>query len=280
MSGKRLVVAVVSDLHCGSTVGLHPPEETPLDDGGAYTPSKAQGWLWSHWLAYWKRVREAAKGAELHVILNGDAVDGDHHGTTQIVSRHPGTQVEILKMCWLPVLEATRIKSFAVVRGTEVHVGPNGSAEESFARWIAARGITVPRDPGTKTHSQWHFKGDYGGVVVDATHHGRMGGRPWTKLSGVGTLAAQIVMEYAQDRQQPPDLALRSHYHQVTDTHNAFPTRVIQTPAWQLATSFVHRIAPESLADVGGVIVSIAGGTYDVETYVARPARTPTWKAG
>ena len=66
------MIAVVSDLHCGSTVGLHPPEETPLDDGGAYTPSKAQGWLWSHWLAYWKRVMKERKSL---AVRRGEDVD-------------------------------------------------------------------------------------------------------------------------------------------------------------------------------------------------------------
>ena len=279
MSGKRKVIAVVSDLHCGSTVGLHPPQDTDLDDGGTYTPSKAQRWLWDHWAAFWARTREVAKGADLHIVCNGDAVDGDHHGTAQIVSRHPLIQYEILKACWEPILGAGPVKSFVVVRGTEVHVGPLGSAEESFGRWLAGRGIPVAKEAGTKNHSQWHFRGKYGALTVDATHHGRMGARPWTKLSGVGTLAAQIVMEYANEGERPPRLALRSHYHQITDTYNNFPTRVIQTPAWQLGTAYVHRIAPESLADVGGLIVTTDGPDYDVETYLARPARSPIWSA-
>jgi len=276
---RRHVVVIVSDLHCGSTVGLHPPDDTVLDDGGTYTPSKAQGWLWEHWSAFWERALKLADGADLHIICNGDAVDGDHHGTAQIVSRDGNVQFDILRRCWEPILSLRRPTSFVVVRGTEVHVGKSGNVEEGFAGWLQGKGVVVPIVPGSRNRSHWHWRGDYGGTVIDATHHGRMGTRPWTKLSGVGTLAAQIVMEAAMRGETPPHLALRSHYHQHTDTADNFPTRVIQTPAWQLATAFVHRIAPESLADVGGVIVSIEGGRYDVEKYLAKPDPTPTWKA-
>ena len=272
---SRLTIAVVSDLHCGSTVGLHPHEPTSLDNGALYVPSEAQLWMADRWEHYWNRVADVAGAGPLHVIVNGDLVDGDHHGTVEIVSRHPNTQMDIAKACFQRVL-ALNPSSVAVVRGTEVHVGKSGSAEESFGKWLVAQGITVPKEQGTGNASHWHYQGIYGGVLVDAAHHGRIGSRPWTKVNATMGLAAQIVMEHAVRKERAPDLAIRSHYHQWVDTYDAFPTRVVQTPAWQLKTAYVHKVAAESLAEVGGAIVTIEDGEVLQIEKVVYPVARPT----
>lgn len=265
---------VVSDLHCGSTVGLCPPEGIDLDDGGMYLPSEAQVWLWERWMQMIRdALRHLGEGDRLHVIVNGDLVDGDHHGTLQLVSRSISDQLEIAKRCFEPLL-ALGLDSIAVVRGTETHVGKSGSAEESFARWLVAQGAKVIADPDTGNFSHWHYRAKYGGVLIDAAHHGRVGGRPWTKLNGTASLAAEIVMEYAKRGETPPAIAVRSHYHQFVDTGENFPTRVIQTPAFQLATAFVHKVAAESLADVGGVLVVIEDGRADLHRLTYRAPRS------
>jgi hypothetical protein len=65
-------------------------------------------------------------------------------------------------------------------------------------------------------------------------------------------------------------------YH---DTANAYPTRLIQTASFQLATTYVHKVAAESLADVGGVIVVIdERGGITVEPVLFRPAAPTTWR--
>lgn len=269
-----LTVAIVSDLHCGSTVGLHPEEPTTLDNGALYVPSLAQQWLAQGWRIFWDKVGAKSWNTPLHVIVNGDLVDGDHHGTTEIVSRHPNAQMDIAKACFAPVL-ALNPESVAVVRGTEVHVGKSGSAEESFAKWLVAQGITVPHCPETGNASHWHYRGRYGGVLIDAAHHGRIGARPWTKVNATMGLAAQIVMEHAMKQERAPDLAIRSHYHQWVDTYDAYPTRVIQTLAWQLKTAYVHKVAAESLAEVGGAIVTIRDGKIEHVEKVMFPVKRP-----
>ena len=49
-----IIVAIISDLHAGSTVGLCPPRFT-LDDGGDYVSSPAQRWLWRNWNHFWAK---------------------------------------------------------------------------------------------------------------------------------------------------------------------------------------------------------------------------------
>lgn len=271
-------MGLISDLHCGSTVGLHPYSDTELDDGGAYRPSTAQMWLYDHYLEYLDTLKDAAAGSDLHVILNGDLVDGDHHKTTQIVSSHPNVQLDILKRCAEPLLNLP-LKSVAVVRGTEVHVGPSGCAEESFAKWLVAQGVRVP--PGEHGNaSHWHYRGLYDDVLVDATHHGRVGGRPWTRPNATNGLAAEIVMEHAERGERIPDLCVRSHLHQWVDTGGNYRARVIQTPSFQLATAYVKRRHAEGLADVGAAIVRIEDGEIvAVRKVVATPERPKVFVA-
>lgn len=251
---RPYVLAVTSDHHTGSTVGVCPPEGVRLDDGGRYLPSTPQLWLWQCWERYWRTVRETVRRSRgrLVAVYNGDLVDGDHHQTHQIISRHPDAQRYVAERVFGVPRKLTPAKHY-VIRGTAVHTGEGGSSEEELGQWLQA-----VRDAG-HNWSRYHLRLDLNGVIVDFQHHGRMGRLPWTKRNPVLGLAAQIWQEHAARGLPHPHLAFRSHFHQFADSHDAFPTRVIQTPAWQLKTGYAHRVAAESIADVGGVIVVIRG---------------------
>jgi hypothetical protein len=272
---RPVVLAVVSDIHTGSTVGLCPSAGIDLDDGGRYEPSRAQRWLWQRWEWFWDEVareRDSA-AADLYVIVNGDVIDGRHHETTQVVSGNLDVQAAVARAC-LEVPRALGVDRWFVVRGTEAHVGPSAQAEEALARWLGAE-----RDPDTGTYSWWHLRLIVHDLLIDIAHHGRTGHRSWTRWNATQLLAADIALSHLQSRERPPDLAIRSHYHRYADSYDAQPVRVIQTPAWQLATAYVHRRAPESLADIGGLIVTIRAGAWSVRPVLYRPRRSTPWQA-
>ncbi len=67
--------------------------------------------------------------------------------------------------------------------------------------------------------------------------------------------------------------------HQHGDTGSAYPTRLIQMPAWQLKTEYIHRInTTGKLSDIGGIIITIAEGKLDVTPLIYTPLPTPSWK--
>lgn len=277
---RPVVLAVTSDQHCGSTVALAPPE-IRLDDGGEYRASKAQRWLYDGWIAYWRRVAEVrdALDAELFAAFNGDLTEGNHHGTTQILSGNPNAQAAVVDAVMRPVLALNPDRLF-FVRGTEAHVGASGNAEERIASGLRKDKRPVVGDGVTGNASHWHLKLALQGVRIDLAHHGRVGTRPWTKPNITANLAAEIFYAHAASGQPHPHLAIRSHMHMWVDTHDQHPTRVVQLPAWQLATSFIHRIDTSGkLADVGGIIVVIDRGAYEVEKFRLTPAAVPTWTA-
>jgi hypothetical protein len=275
-SKRPVVVAITSDHHTGSTLGLCPPEGVRLDDDGKYVPSKAQRWIWQNWLDYWKTVAEirTSLNAELRCVYNGDLSEGDHHGTSQIISRNPEPAAYVSDRVFSVPLGLGPERSF-VVRGTEAHVGPSGATEEAWARRMKAE-----RNPETKTWSWWHLRFAVHGVRFDFQHHGRTGSRPWSKGGVVGALACEIFYEHTSKDIPHPHIAVRSHRHQYFDTYDLHPTRLIQTAAWQLKTAHAHKVVPESIADVGGHIVIVhPSGEYDVKHKLYRAELPKQWEA-
>ena len=274
---KPVLVAVTSDIHCGSTVAACPPEGVVLDDGQTYLPSKSQSWLWEQWCAFWEKAAKTAKEykADLWSVYNGDLFEGSHHGTTQIISAHPEPQSYVANRVYGIPLEFKPKRTF-VVRGTEAHVGPSAATEEYFAAKIHAE-----KNEETGRWSWWHLLLDVHGIRLDFQHHpsGR-GSLPWTRPQAAQRLAFRIWSEHALRGLPHPHLAFRSHLHVHADSGDAYPTRAIISPAWQLKTAHAHKVAADSIADIGGILVLVMpDSTYTVQNVFSLPEQVQPWRA-
>lgn len=282
---RPVVLAITSDQHCGSTVALCPPR-IQLDDGGSYEASKAQRWLWENWGAFWHRARDLCTehGADLYAVFNGDLTEGDHHGTTQILSGNPTAQAAVVNACMAVPLAAAPSKMW-FIRGTEAHVGSSACFEERIAQGLTKDRRPVVQCEETGTASHWEASLEIHGTRIHCAHHGRVGTRPWTRFNVTANLAAEIFYEYSADAAAEgaasthPHFAFRSHMHQYVDTGSAHPTRVIQTPAWQLKTAFTHRIDTSGkLAHIGGVFLVLKPGSAELIPMHFKPTRPPAWR--
>jgi hypothetical protein len=276
MSGA-VVLASVSDIHAGGSTAVC-PDRIRLDDGGWFESSKAQKWLWQSWLDYWKQVDETRKRekAKLFIVLNGDLVEGQHHHSTQVLTGNPNGQKAVVNACFAVPL-ALKPDRIIIVRGTEAHVGASAAAEETIADGLRRDKRPVIGDPDTGTASWWHFRGLIGGKLVDITHHGRTGLREHTRAAAASYHAHDILLSYVKSGERPPDLCIRGHFHKFNDSHDACQVRVITTGAWQLGTSYVHKVAADSLTDIGGLIVVIKDGDYTAEKVQFQPSRGAVW---
>lgn len=268
------LIAVVSDIHAGSTVALCPPTVS-LDDGGHYHASKFQSWLWQCWGQFWQRAEEVRRSekARLVAVFNGDAVDGDHHNTSQILSRNPNAQAAVVNASMAVPLDLKPDK-LLFIRGTESHVGQSASAEERIADGLYRDKRPVIRDEASNNASWWHYKGECDGVRLDITHHGRTGMREHTRGGAAVLYAHDIMAAHVKRNELPPHLCFRGHHHKWNDSHDACPVRVITTGAWQGKTGYVHKVAADSHADVAGALVIIRNGTYHVEKVEFKPEPT------
>ena len=270
----KTTIAAIADTHCGSTLGLCPPVVT-LDNGAEYHYSKAQEWLWDRYTNHYvPAVKKAKRNGASYLIINGDLVDGKHHGTTQILSGNPGAQAEAFLES-IDKLRALKFDHIFVIRGTEAHGGPAGSSEEALGEAIGAE-----RDPDTGNRSWFVLRFEIDGVRFDFRHHGRAGGRPWTEGSVVTYLAHQIWMEHARREIRHPDVAVRAHVHRYADSHDVTPTRAIVLPSWQIKTSFAHKVATESIADIGGLILTVKDGEFSSSgrKHLYQPTGTTVWR--
>jgi hypothetical protein len=258
---KPIIVAVSSDHHAGSTVGLCPPV-VKLPDGDSRRNSVAQRWLWRNWNGnYIPRVKLlAAKYKTKYIaILNGDAIEGNPHRTTQVVSRNETVQMRIAEEVLSPLLQKAEQVYF--IRGTPAHVGKQARLEEK----VAENWTNTVKDGANFT--RWHLSLDVNGTLFDIGHKGSIGRLPWTRPNSVNKIAGATIIEAHQRSKKCPNVVLRAHWHQYADSGDNFrKIRVIAMPAWQLITGYVNTISPGALADIGGLIFTCwPDKTYDLE---------------
>ena len=265
MSDEPVIVAVVSDMHTNSTVGLCPPR-FQLDDGGEYVASKAQRWLWRNWVHYWARVQVKAEelNAKVITVFAGDVYDGDHHNTPQIVTRNLS---DMKRLAWQVLERGVQMsEQVYVIRGTVSHVGEGGWLEESLAN-----------DLDNAVHDEtsaswWHLPLIVNGVFFDIGHPRQRGQLPWTASNWANRFAVETMLDYYGTR--CPDVVIRAHRHKIisSDSERRGP-RVFGLPAFQLATGYVHGFKPGALADIGGMIFVCQDGRYEYEMVRYEPKR-------
>src|SRR4030065_1111786 len=117
------ILAVVSDTHINSPVGLSVPT-CNLDDGGTYHASKAQRWLWHNWLDFWNCVMELCTqhDAKVWTVFNGDLIEGDgKNRSTQLITHNDTTAQRVALDVIEPALKGSE-RTF-VIPGTAGHAG-------------------------------------------------------------------------------------------------------------------------------------------------------------
>ncbi len=276
-----IIVAAVADLHIGSTVALCPPR-IRRDDADEYRASKAQLWLWQCWNAYWDQIEawQRELGGKVYFVCNGDLVEGEHHGNTQLWSANQADWARAT----LDVLERPMAlaSNLFFVRGTEAHVGPAGCLEEGIAQIVSERvGPRLAKDPQSGTASWNELQLDAGGVLFDFAHHGPMGRLEHTRLNALGRVAVQMELEALQGGYRVPDVACQAHNHRRGDSGDTYNIRVVAMPAWQLRTHFVRRITRSKLSDIGGIAFLCEGGKYVMKskelTYIPKRSKKVIW---
>lgn len=265
-------IIVVSDTHCNSTIGLCRPEGHRLDDGGAYKPSKFQRALWgmfSDFCSEW--VPRVTRGGPWDLVINGDAIDGDHHKTPTIISRNLQDQFRVARDTLSGIVKQCKDSggSYYHVRGTEAHVGPSAQEEERLAEALGS----VPDKTGN--YSRWRLRLKLGDHIVAFRHH--IGGGQSGAYEGTALTKTQYSQFSDAGRWGRPvaQVDVRSHRHRYgkweKDGAQGHYITVV-TPGWQGLTPFSHRMSEPQEPEFGGVLVRLG----DEEIY----ARSKVYSIG
>lgn len=167
-----------SDIHCGSQLGLLPPDfeladpqSLALDDAEyqliqrRLVFNKGQAYLWKCWEDAWRWLPEEKLD---FAIFNGDGLHGpatkNDKGVFGLVSRRPSVQADILKAVLKPIRH--RFNDFHITAGTEWHEGEYGEALKELA---ANQFVDATPYPSGQLVENMLFL-DWEGVLIDAAH--------------------------------------------------------------------------------------------------------------
>lgn len=241
----------ISDTHFGCQFALC-SERVTLDGGGTYSISKFQRIILECWQAFWDEwVPRVTRGDPFALIINGDALDHRHHGTTTTISNNVKDQSNIAYEILAPVVD--RAELYYHIRGTEAHTGPAGESEEKLAERLGA----VKDEMGNSSRYELFLQ--VGSCLCHVTHHIGVTGSLAYETTALMKEFAESTSESARWGKKAPNIVVRSHRHRHAEIR--VPTAhtygyCFTTPGWQLKTPFVYRgMGRISTPQLGGSLV-------------------------
>ncbi len=245
---------VFGDTHCGDRLGMHPRETLGLDGGMQSSPSKLQLGMLDWWDEFWGEwVPQVTRGEPYAVCLNGDAIDGRHHGSVHQISQNHADQQKIAEALLHPIVEKCEGR-FYFVRGTEAHVGQSGENEEVLAKALGA----IPDDAGHFARNELWIR--VGKALCHILHHVGVTSSSAHESSAVNAELAGEFMEAARWGNEIPNYVIRNHRHRCIvvdiDTASGYAAGIV-CPGWQLKTSFAYKVAGGRITQpqCGGILV-------------------------
>lgn len=189
-------VVIISDLHCGSVVGLTPPE---YEVGGEIDDRTAE--RLALWDAYTEMIDKfRSTHGNIHIlIVNGDCLDGkcSRWGSTDVITTRIRTQIDMAACC----IRYARADNILMTYGTPYHVG----AEEDWEAYLARDVDAIIKD---------HLFLEIGGVNFSIKHKISASSIPHGRHTPVAREKLWDTL-WAVEKQQHPksDVIVRSHVH-------------------------------------------------------------------
>lgn len=241
--GKVLVI--VSDLHCGSTVGLMGPTFENFE-ANRVEQNDFQKWLWECWVDLWDEWMPTVAKRYLFCV-NGDLVDGVHHRTKEIVSQEPADHVELAcQALELPMRGAERL---FITEGTESHT-------HNMEHAIGARLDAVKNESGRRSFKSLHL--EVNGCPGVIRHHITTTSRPYLEGSAMSIHMGVERLEASRVGHKVPLWFARAHRHKHGMFNDGNGLMVITGP-WQGLTRYARKVVPGALPQPSCVVLDWRG---------------------
>lgn len=227
------LLVVFSDLHSGSRRSLMPPTYTLYEEGKleqTINANKQQLWLYDCWQRGWDMVSRYIGSDPWAWVFNGDAVEGAHHGRTEVVSNDPTDHMLIFNQLVAPkVINAS--KGF-FVRGTGCHTGD--TMEMKIAEKL---GCERHPDNGHFAADRWMI--NVNGFTTLFRHHMSVTAREYQRATALSNEFGNEVIA-AKTRNQPvPDGCVFAHRH-CYDWWCSGNSFAMACGPWQQTTRYGH----------------------------------------
>jgi len=237
-----LGAVIISDLHCGSVVGLWPDNHiTSTGNKIGLGNNIHQKWLWQCWNDIEVKIKDHFKGEPFALIINGDCIEGRHHGTTEIVVAlnldHALAAIECLK----PLSKLASVTYMTA--GTECHVGDweKMICQEIGGKWLGDKGLI-----------------EINGTLIDIAHHMPTSSRAYLEAGAMSITMGNARQNYSRVGHRVPKVYLRGHRH-TGGIFNDGSGVLMVTPAWQLLTRYAYKVVGDSICRPGFGILDWRG---------------------
>ncbi len=227
------LLIVASDIHCGSDVGLAPPE-TKTSKGNiiSFGDNIHQEWLWAMWVEGCARVKQIIGKSSAALLVNGDATEGVHHrNDSALLMSSIEAHTKMAHVCLSPLAKLCQ-KKF-VTLGTECHTL---EMEHLLAEKLGA-------ETG-RAKDKWHFS--IKGCEIDAAHHMSVTGRAYLEASAMSILMGNARNNYVRSGHSVPKVFLRGHRHCGGFFNDGAGIWGV-TGGWQFLTRHGHKVVTDSI---------------------------------
>jgi hypothetical protein len=231
-TARPQLLVVVSDLHCGSTVGLMPPDsENMAGNTLGFGSNHHQRWLWECWQDAQKQVAKLAGNDSLALLINGDATEGIHHRSPEVVASLIENHCQMAATALKPLAE--KAAATFVVRGTECHTH---DVESYLASLIGAQ--------EGKARDKWLIQ--IHGTIIDATHHIGATSRAYLEASAMSIVLGNARLNSIRAGHPCAQVYLRAHRHCGGVFSDGSGLLAI-TGGWQFLTRHGHKVVPDAI---------------------------------
>ena len=268
--GRKKMLWTPADWHSGSNTALAMPEWT-WGDGTTVLQTKTQSVIRKQHIENLQLIKEARKGRELHIVFAGDARDGNHHGTAQIITpdedEHSRIFIAVLEEA-LDVVGFNPKKgdTLRFLLGTDSHVS---GSEEAIAKYFYDEYGEEAVPPKIKPTPGGRYKDgrflrekvllDINGVLFSITHQPKSGpgSRAWTTENALRATVKSNYFKCLDHKQPIPNYWVWAHRHQFVRSGKYYgeqgESEGVLLPAKQAKTEYGTRVASDNLSHIGDV---------------------------
>jgi hypothetical protein len=253
MKKSDTVQVVLSDMHSGSNYALFLGREWQGLKNNNHTPRSGQLIIRNQFIKYADEVKRARKNKKVVMIVNGDAIDGDHHCSNDVCTTSSKEQADIhieLMYEFEKLIDWQRGDEIYYTKGTEIHTGD----------WEDYIGQQMNAVPNGDLYAFDLLELNTNGVISWFVHHGPPTGEGANEGNTIRNWLKNIKINMQNDGDKIPDIIYTGHVHSPTYSSYIYRDGMkfktihgIILPSWQMKTRYSLMRAPVAKNKIGGV---------------------------
>ena len=203
-------IAIFSDMHSGSSKALFPNHfwQSSINDRN-HTPTPRQKIIYEHFRKCLAVGRYERRGRRLILVHNGDAIDGVHHGTRELITYIKDEQAEIHIDLMEEAMKGLNWNKKAgdklyYLNGTEVHTSDK---ENEIAKDLRAE-----KSPDGKRVFE-HLELEINGRRIWFAHHGPARGDAQNEGDSLRNWLKKQYWKREKEHEYHPDVIVTGHTH-------------------------------------------------------------------